>query len=50
MKLILILIALLLLLSFTFITMTATPSDKTQYEAYERWKERQKHEGHDIQR
>ena len=44
MKLILILIALLLLISFTFIVLTATPSDKTQYEAYERYKERKKHE------
>lgn len=38
--LIFILLLALLALSFTFITMTATPSDKTQYEAYERYKER----------
>ena len=42
--LIFILLLFLLLISFTFITMTATPSDKTQYEAYERYKERKKHE------
>lgn len=42
MKLILILIVLLLLISFTFIVMTATPSDKIQYEAYERYKERKR--------
>ena len=42
--LIFILLLFLLLISFTFIVMTATPSDKTQYEAYERYKERKKHE------
>lgn len=40
--LIFILLLFLLLISFTFITMAATPSDKTQYEAYERYKERKK--------
>ena len=41
-KTLLILIALLGMISFAFITMTATPSDKTQYKAYERWKERKR--------
>lgn len=39
-KAILILMALLMALSFGFVVMTATPSDKTQYEAYERYKAR----------
>ena len=39
-KTLLILIALLGMISFTFITMTATPNDKTQYKAYERYKAR----------
>ena len=43
-KIILILIAILGIISFTFITITATPSDKIQYKAYERYKERKKHE------
>lgn len=38
--LIFILLLLLLLISFTFIVLTATPSDKTQYDAYERYKAR----------
>ena len=45
MKAILILIALLGLLAFGFVVMTATPSDKEQYEAYLRYKERQKRHG-----
>ena len=40
--LIFILLLFLLLISFTFITMTATPSDKIQYKAYERYKERKR--------
>ena len=43
-KIILILIAILGIISFTFIVLTATPSDKIQYKAYERYKERKKHE------
>lgn len=46
MKALIILIALLGLLMYGLIVMTATPSDKEQYEAYMRWKERKKH-GHD---
>lgn len=42
----LILITLLGLLMFALIVATATPVDKEQYEAYERWKEREKHEHH----
>ena len=42
MKAILILIALLGLLMFGLIVATATPNDKEEYEAYQRYKERQK--------
>ena len=42
----LILIALLGLLMFALIVATATPNDKEQYEAYLRYKERQKRHGH----
>jgi hypothetical protein len=42
MKGIIILLVLLGLLAFGFVVMTATPSDKEQYEAYLRYKERQK--------
>ena len=48
MKAILILIALLGLLMFGLIVATATPSDKEQYEAYQRYKERQKKHGESI--
>ena len=44
MKAILILMMLLGLLMFGLIVATATPSDKEQYDAYMRWKERKKHE------
>ena len=44
-KWILILMALLGLLAFGFVVMTATPSDKKEYEAYMRYKERQKRHG-----
>lgn len=40
MKAILILIALLGMVMFALIVATATPNDKEEYEAYERWKER----------
>lgn len=46
MKAILILMVLLGLLMFGLIVATATPSDKEQYEAYLRYKERQKKHGH----
>ena len=42
MKAIIILIALLGLLAFGLIVATATPSDKEQYEAYQRYKERKR--------
>ena len=45
MKGILILIALLVLLAFGLIVATATPNDKQEYEAYMRYKERQKKHG-----
>ena len=45
MKGILILIALLGLLMFALVVATATPSDREQYEAYLRYKERQKRHG-----
>ena len=41
MKAIIILMVLLGLLAFGFVVMTATPSNKDQYEAYQRYKERQ---------
>ena len=44
MKAILILMVLLGLLMFGLIVATATPNDKHEYDAYERWKERKKHE------
>lgn len=43
MKAILILMSLLGLLAFGLIVATATPSDKEEYEAYMRWKERHGH-------
>lgn len=46
-KWILILMALLGLLMFGLIVATATPTDKEQYEAYQRWKERQRRERSD---
>ena len=46
--LIFILLLVLLAFSFTFIVLTASPTDREQYKAYERWKERKKHERHDI--
>ena len=45
-KAILIMCALLGLLMYGLIVATATPTDKEQYEAYMRWKERRKHEHH----
>ena len=42
MKVILILMALLGALVFALIVATATPSDKEQYEAYQRYKERKR--------
>ena len=48
MKEIIILMVLLGLLAFGFVVMTATPSDKEQYEAYLRYKERQKKHGESI--
>ena len=44
MKAILILMVLLGLLMFGLIVATASPSDKEQYEAYMRWKERKRNE------
>ena len=44
MRTIIILLVLLLLVSFGFVVMTAAPGDREQYEAYERWKERKKHD------
>ena len=46
MKAILILLVLLGLLAFGLIVATATPNDKEEYEAYQRYKERQKKHGH----
>lgn len=46
MKAILILMALLGLLAFGLIVATATPNDREEYEAYQRYKERQKKHGH----
>ncbi len=46
MKAILILIALLGMVMYALIVATATPNDKEQYEAYQRYKERQKKHGH----
>ena len=46
MKAIIILMAILGALMFALIVATATPSDKEQYEAYLRYKERQKRHGH----
>ena len=48
MKAILILLVLLGLLMFGLIVATATPNDREEYEAYMRWKERKKHERHDL--
>lgn len=48
MKAILILMVLLGLLAFGFVVMTATPNDKEEYEAYQRYKERQKKHGKSI--
>ena len=45
MKAIIILLVLLGLLAFGFVVMTATPNDREQYEAYQRYKERQKRHG-----
>ena len=42
MKGILILMALLGALAFAFIVATATPNDKEEYEAYQRYKERKR--------
>lgn len=44
MKAILILLVLLGLLMFGLIVATASPSDREEYEAYMRWKERQKND------
>ena len=48
MRAILILLAVLGALAFAFITATATPNDKEEYEAYQRYKERQKKHGKSI--
>lgn len=48
MKAILILIILLGVISFGLVVATSTPNSKDTYKAYERYKERQKHERHDI--
>ena len=48
MKAILILIALLGLLMFALVVATATPNDKEEYDAYFRYKERQKKHGESI--
>lgn len=45
MKAILILMALLGLFAFGLIVATASPSDREEYEAYQRYKERQKRHG-----
>ena len=45
MKAILILIALLGALMFGLIVATASPSDREEYDAYMKWKERQKRHG-----
>ena len=42
MKAIIILMVLLGLLTFGLIVATATPADREQYEAYERWKEQKR--------
>ena len=47
MKALIILIALLGLLMYGLIVATATPADREQYEAYERWKERKRNERSD---
>ena len=47
-KAILILMALLGLLMFALIVATATPTDREEYEAYLRYKERQKKHGESI--
>ena len=47
MKAILILMALLGALVFALIVATATPNDREEYEAYMRYKERQKRHGKD---
>lgn len=44
MKAILILAVLLGLLMYGLIVATASPTDKENYEAYERWKERKRNE------
>lgn len=44
MKVILIIMALIGLLMYGLIVATASPSDKGQYEAYLRWKEKKKNE------
>ena len=46
-KWILILMALLGALVYGLIVATATPADREQYEAYERWKERKRNERSD---
>ena len=46
MKAIIILLVLLGLLMFGLIVATATPNDKEEYEAYQRYKERQKRHEH----
>ena len=40
-------IAMLIIMAFLYglIVATATPSDKDEYEAYQRWKERRKNNG-----
>lgn len=44
-KAILILMVFLGLVAFALVTVTATPNDKEEYEAYMRYKERQKKHG-----
>ena len=48
MKAILILMILLGLLMYGLIVATATPNDKHEYEAYMRWKEREKHDKRNV--
>lgn len=48
MKAILILLAILGALAFALIVATATPNDREEYEAYQRYKERQKRNGKSI--
>lgn len=47
-KALIILMVLLGLLMYALIVATATPNDRHEYEAYQRWKERKKHDKRNV--